>query len=101
MQLLVPAARLLPVFMTERLLDHVASVKPHAAFDAPRLEARGILSSERATFVDAARVYDSLGLRYEQARCLLAAGDRSAAAAVIETIGASKGPLGVLLGLAG
>ncbi len=95
--LLVPAARLLDGESARRLLEHVAPAASHPAFDAHRLEARAVLDADPGAFLKAGDLYASLGLRYEQARCLLDAGEVASAAAIVHDLGAEQGPLGRML----
>lgn len=94
---LVPAASLLDVEDVARILARVEPAVRDRSWEAPVAEARATLERDRRGFGRAAELYRSLELPYQEARCLLEAGDLDSAEAIVERIGAGPGPLGARL----
>jgi hypothetical protein len=94
---LAPAARLLPEERTRELLDRVHPVAIDPAFQAPVREAEAILAGDRGLFAVAADLYATLELPYDEARCLLEAGELDRGAQLIKRFGLEDGPLGARL----
>jgi hypothetical protein len=98
---LVPeAARLLPPEETERLLDQLRDVPSYLLADAVRAEAEGCARSDPVRLREAAAHYESIGLAYEAARCLIDAGELAPARELVERFGLGEGPLGSALAAA-
>jgi tetratricopeptide (TPR) repeat protein len=81
------ASRLLPREEAELLLDRVRSLPSLPFNDAVRGEAEAVLAGDAARFRGAAALYREVEMPYEEARCLAAAGDADAAAAIFERLG--------------
>ena len=91
---LVPAVRLLPSSVAKRLVDIAGRAPEHPAFKARLLEADGVWTCDRALFQQAAEMYRSLDLPYDEARCRLEAGELDRASEIIASLGVEDGPLG-------
>jgi precorrin-6B methylase 1 len=85
--MLPTAARIFSREETERLVDRVRSVPSTPLRDARRAEAAAVLNTDAARFREAAALYRDVEMPYEEARCLAAAGDADAAAAIFERLG--------------
>jgi len=81
------AARLLPSNETERLLDRVRSLPSLPLNEAFRAEAEAVLTGDGTRFREAALLYRSVEMPYDEARCLFDAGDSEAAAAIFDRLG--------------
>jgi len=69
------------------MLERVRPLPSIPLNDAHRAEAEAQLERDAARFHDAAELYRTLEMPYEEARCLAAAGDTDAAAAIYERLG--------------
>jgi adenylate cyclase len=81
------AARIFPLEETERLIDRVRSLPSTPLRDARRAEADAVLTKDAGRFREAAALYRDVVMPYEEARCLAAAGDTEAAAAIYDQLG--------------
>jgi adenylate cyclase len=79
------------------LVQRLKDLPPHPSFASRLREADGYLGGGRGAFLEAADLYASLGLPYEEARCRLEAGQLERAAELIERFGLQDGPLGARL----
>jgi class 3 adenylate cyclase/tetratricopeptide (TPR) repeat protein len=79
---LVQASRILGPDGTNPLLDRCRTAAIHPGSRAMVLEATGILEHDPETMVEAASVYGEVGLFYQQARALAAAGQNSQSAGI-------------------
>ena len=94
------AARLLEENEVEELLERVRGVPSFPVGDAERAEAEGIVKRDASRSREAAAMYQSLAMPYEEARCRIDAGELERARALIEEFGFSEGPLGRALAVA-
>ncbi|CAN5326878.1 adenylate/guanylate cyclase domain-containing protein [soil metagenome] len=90
----VPAARLLPRREVRPLLRRLRDRATHDAFRARLAEAQGIVEGDERRTREAATLYESLRLPYQEARCLIELGDLKAAAGILRRFGLEDGPLG-------
>ncbi|MBA3551494.1 MAG: hypothetical protein H0W27_01300 [Actinobacteria bacterium] len=90
----VPAARLLPRREVRPLLRRLRDRATHDAFRARLAEAQGIVEGDERRTREAATLYESLRLPYQEARCLIELGDLEAAAGILRRFGLEDGPLG-------
>ena len=67
------------------------------AFQAILDEVEGVLHGDRDRFAQAAEIYRSFELPYQEARCRLEAGDLDRARELIRRFGLENGPLGARL----
>ena len=84
--MLPAAARLLAPEEVRLILERVSGLPPIPVTEAQRREAEAVLAGEPALFVDVAASYHEVEMPYEEARCLAAAGDERAAAAIYERL---------------
>lgn len=85
--MLPAAARLLAPEEAEQLIDRVSALPSIPLNEALGKEARAVLAADPALFLEAAALYRHVEMPYEEARCLAAAGDDAAAAAIYERLG--------------
>ena len=95
--LLPEAARLLPPDEVDALLDQLRDVPSFPLADARRADAEGLARSDPGRLREAADLYQSTGLAYEAARCLIDAGELDRARVLVERFGLGEGPLGTAL----
>jgi tetratricopeptide (TPR) repeat protein len=95
--LLPDAARLLDQERVRALLDRVRPNVRDPSWEAVVTEADACLQGDPDRFGRAAELYGSLEMPYEEARCLLEAGDLDRARELIAKFGLEHGPLGVRL----
>jgi len=81
------AARLLPRDEAESLLERVRALPSLPLGDALCAEAEAVLTGNASTFREAAELYRSVGMLYDEARCLAGAGAAGAASAIYEQLG--------------
>jgi tetratricopeptide (TPR) repeat protein len=93
---LVPAAALGATRVGE-LLDRVRAPGLDTVFRATAAEAEGWLSGDADRFGQAADLYASLELPYQEARAALGAGQLERAESIIKRFGLENGPLGARL----
>jgi adenylate cyclase len=93
---LVPAAALGATRVGE-LLNRVRTSGHDTVFRAVLAEAEGWLSGDGARFTEAADLYASLELPYQEARAALGAGQLDRAESIIKRFGLENGPLGTRL----
>jgi tetratricopeptide (TPR) repeat protein len=86
------AARILAREEAEHLLERVRSLPAIPLNDAYRAEAVAVLAGDNGRFREAASLYRSVEMPYEEARCLAAAGDGEAASAIYERLGVPRSP---------
>jgi adenylate cyclase len=98
--LLPEGARLLPPEEVERLLEQFRDVPSFPLADARRSEAGGLAHGNPEHLREAADLYESIGLTYEAARCLIDAGELDRARELVERFGLGEGPLGAALAAA-
>jgi tetratricopeptide (TPR) repeat protein len=93
--LLLPiATRLLPADEATGLLARAAELPSFPRADAVRAEAEAVLKGDREGMREAAELYASLEMPYEEARCLIDAGDIEPAREIVERLGVQASPLG-------
>jgi adenylate cyclase len=85
--MLPAAARLLSRAEAEQLIERVRSLPSTPLTAALRAEAEAVLALDTDRFREAAGLYRDVGMPYEEARCLAAAGDDDAAKAIFERLG--------------
>jgi adenylate cyclase len=85
--MLPAAARLLTPDEVGQLLERVSPLPSMPLNEARRKEAEAVLSDEPGLFQEAAELYREVEMPYEEARCLAAAGEEAAAAAIYERLG--------------
>jgi ATP/maltotriose-dependent transcriptional regulator MalT len=94
--ILVSAAALKAARVPE-LLARFRTGGTDAAFQGPLAEAEAWLSGDREGFAEAADLYGSLELPYQEARASLEAGQLDRAESIIQRLGLENGPLGARL----
>ncbi len=99
LRVLPNAARLLPREQVERLLEGLGESFSAPLWEARRLEAAGTLRSDTALLAQAADLYRSMEMPYEEAQCRIGAGERDRARELVGRFGFERGPLGRALGL--
>ncbi len=93
--LLLPlAARLLPDEEVKSLLELAANVPSFPPADALRAEAEAVLADDTERLREAAGLYRALEMPYDEARCLIGAGELERASELVESFGFGDGPLG-------
>jgi adenylate cyclase len=95
--LLTPGARLLPPERIKPVIDRVRPGSGNPTVAAAVAEADGWLVRTPAAFAEAAHRYQDLKMPYQQARCLLEAGDLQRAGELIARFRLEKGPVGTRL----
>src|ERR671936_82424 len=94
------AAQLLAPEEVQRRLEQLRDVPSFPLADAQRAEAEGLAHDEPKHLREAANLYESIGLTYEAARCLIEAGELDRARELVERFGLADGPLGAALAAA-
>jgi hypothetical protein len=84
--MLPSAARLLNREEVELMLERVRPLPSIPLNDAHRVEAVALLSGDADRAREAADLYRTVEMPYEEARCLAAAGDAEAAVAIFERL---------------
>jgi hypothetical protein len=95
--LLPEAARLMDRSAMEPLLERVRPAAHDPSFQVGVFEAEAILESDPGRFEEAADLYASFEMPYQEARCRLEAGHLERATELIRTFGLEKGPVGTRL----
>src|ERR671936_245522 len=98
--LMPEAAQLLAPEEVQRRLEQLRDVPSFPLADAQRAEAEGLAHDEPKHLREAANLYESIGLTYEAARCLIEAGELDRARELVERFGLADGPLGAALAAA-
>jgi ATP/maltotriose-dependent transcriptional regulator MalT len=99
LRVLPNAARLLPPGQVEELLERLGESLTAPLWQARRLEAAGALRPDTALLTQAADLYRSMEMPYEEARCRIGGGELDRARELVERFGFERGPLGRALGL--
>jgi adenylate cyclase len=95
LRILFAAGQALPRNRAEQLLTWGRRFAPrHEGFEAHLLELDALIHQDSRAFASAARLYERLQLPYQEARCLIEAGDIGRAEAIVKRFGLQDGPLG-------